>query len=42
MINDWLDPYGEKKITSEVLFRSNVDGDGSNTFHNKCNGKGPP
>ena len=41
MVNDWLDPYSEKKITSEILFRTNVDGDGSNNFHNKCNGKGP-
>ena len=41
IINDWLDPYNEKDITSEILFRSNVDGDNSNTFHTKCNGKGP-
>ena len=41
MINDWIDPYSEKNITSELLFRTSVDGDNSNTFHNKCNGKGP-
>ena len=41
IINDWIDPYNEKDITSEILFRSNVDGDSSNTFHTKCNGKGP-
>ena len=40
MINDWIDPYSEKNITSELLFRTSVDGDNSNTFHNKCNGKG--
>jgi len=41
MINDWLDPYNEKKITSEILFRTNIDGDSASNFHNKCNGKGP-
>ena len=41
MINDWIDPYNEKNITSELLFRTSVDGDNSNTFHNKCNNKGP-
>jgi hypothetical protein len=41
MINDWIDPYDEKNITSELLFRTNVDGDSSNTFHSKCDGKGP-
>ena len=41
MVNDWIDPYGEKNITSELLFRTSVDGDNSTTFHNKCNGKGP-
>ena len=41
MINDWIDPYNEKNITSELLFTTNKDGDSSNTFHNKCNGKGP-
>ena len=41
MINDWIDPYEEKNITSELLFNSNKDGDSSNTFHNKCDGKGP-
>ena len=41
MVNDWIDPYGEKNITSELLFRTSVDGDSSTTFHNKCNGKGP-
>jgi len=40
MINDWIDPYSEKNITSELLFNSKVDGDNSNTFHNKCDGKG--
>ena len=40
MINDWIDPYSEKNITSELLFRTSVDGDSSSTFHNKCNGKG--
>ena len=40
MINDWIDPYSEKNITSELLFNSKVDGDNANTFHNKCNGKG--
>jgi hypothetical protein len=40
MINDWIDPYDEKNITSELLFRTNVDGDNSNTFHSKCDGKG--
>ena len=41
MINDWIYPYSEKNITSELLFRTSVDGDNANTFHNKCNGKGP-
>ena len=41
MVNDWIDPYGEKNITSELLFRTSVDGDNCSTFHNKCNGKGP-
>ena len=41
MINDWIDPYGEKNITSELLFRTSVDGDNGTTFHNKCNNKGP-
>ena len=41
MINDWIDPYSEKNITSELLFRTSVDGDNSNNFHNKCNEKGP-
>ena len=41
MVNDWIDPYSEKNITSELLFRTSVDGDSSNTFHSKCNGKGP-
>ena len=40
MINDWIDPYCEKNITSELLFRTNTDGDSSNTFHSKCDGKG--
>ena len=40
MINDWIDPYNEKNITSELLFRTSVDGDRGNTFHTKCNGKG--
>lgn len=40
MINDWIDPYSEKNITSELLFNSKVDGDNSNTFHNKCDEKG--
>ena len=40
MINDWIDPYSEKSITSELLFRTSVDGDSSTTFHNKCDGKG--
>ena len=40
MINDWIDPYCEKDITSELLFRTNTDGDSSNTFHSKCDGKG--
>lgn len=40
MINDWIDPYSEKNITSELLFRTNVDGDSSSTFHSKCDGKG--
>ena len=41
MVNDWIDPYGEKNITSELLFRTSVDGDSAATFHSKCNGKGP-
>ena len=41
MINDWIDPYNEKNITSELLFRTSVDGDNAATFHNKCNNKGP-
>ena len=41
MVNDWIDPYSEKNITSELLFRTSVDGDSSATFHSKCNGKGP-
>ena len=41
MINDWLDPYSEKNITSELLFRTSVDGDSSGTFHTKCDKKGP-
>ena len=41
MINDWIDPYNEKNITSELLFRTSVDGDNAATFHTKCNGKGP-
>lgn len=40
MINDWIDPYKEKNITTELLFRTSVDGDNAATFHNKCNGKG--
>ena len=40
MINDWIDPYGEKNITSELLFTTKTDGDSSNTFHSKCDGKG--
>ena len=41
MVNDWIDPYSEKNITTELLFRTSVDGDNSATFHSKCNGKGP-
>ena len=41
MINDWIDPYNEKNITSELLFRTSVDGDNSGTFHTKCDKKGP-
>ena len=37
MIND---PYKEKNITTELLFRTNVDGDSASNFHSKCNGKG--
>ena len=40
MINDWIDPYSEKNITSELLFQSKVEGDNSNNFHKKCDGKG--
>ena len=40
MINDWIDPYCEKNITSELLFKTNGDGDSSTTFHSKCDGKG--
>lgn len=40
MINDWIDPYGEKNITSELLFRTSVNGDSASTFHQKCDGKG--
>lgn len=40
MINDWIDPYNEKNITTELLFRTKVDGDSVSNFHNKCNGKG--
>ena len=31
MINDWIDPYSEKNITSELLFRTSVDGDRKST-----------
>ena len=41
MINEWIDPYMEKNITSELLFKTSIDGDSSTTFHNKCNKKGP-
>ena len=41
MIDEWIDPYSEKNITSELLFRTSIDGDNATTFHNKCNGKGP-
>ena len=41
LINDWIDPYMEKNITSELLFKTSRDGDSSTTFHNKCNKKGP-
>ena len=41
MINEWIDPYMEKNITSELLFKTSRDGDSSTTFHNKCNKKGP-
>ena len=41
MINDWIDPYNEKNITSELLFRTSVDGDSSTNFHSKCDNKGP-
>ena len=41
LINDWIDPYMEKNITSELLFKTSNDGDSSTTFHNKCNKKGP-
>jgi DNA-directed RNA polymerase specialized sigma24 family protein len=41
MINDWIDPYNEKNITSELLFRTIVDGDSSTNFHSKCDNKGP-
>ena len=40
IINDWIDPYSEKNITSELLFRASVDGDSSSTFHSKCDEKG--
>lgn len=40
MKNDWIDPYGEKNITSELLFRTSVNGDIASTFHQKCDGKG--
>ena len=40
MIDEWIDPYSEKNITSELLFRTNVDGDSSSTFHSKCDNKG--
>jgi len=40
MINDWIDPYGEKNITCELLFRTSVNGDSASTFHQKCDGKG--
>lgn len=40
MKNDWIDPYGEKNITSELLFRTSVNGDSASTFHQKCDGKG--
>ena len=32
MVNDWIDPYSEKNITSELLFRTSVDGDSSATW----------
>ena len=40
MINDWIDPYEENNITTELLFRTSVDGDNAATFHTKCDGKG--
>jgi predicted nuclease with TOPRIM domain len=40
MINDWIDPYGEKNMTSELLFKTSVNGDSASTFHQKCDGKG--
>ena len=31
----------EKNITSELLFKTSINGDSSSTFHNKYNKKGP-
>ena len=36
--NDWIEYYCRKNIISELLFRTNVDGD-TNTLHNKYDGK---
>ena len=32
--------WREKNITSELLFRTSVNGDSASTFHQKCDGKG--
>lgn len=40
MMNDWIDAYREKNITSELLFITIDNGDStSSTFHQKCDGK---
>ena len=38
MISNWIIP--NRKLSFELLFRASRDGDKTDTFHNKCDGKG--
>ena len=38
MISNWIIP--NRNISFELLFRASRDGDKTDTFHNKCDGKG--
>ena len=38
-LNNWINPL--KSLKFDLLFTASINGDGSNSFHEFCDGKGP-